>query len=52
MIIVLSAVGLPIEYIGLILSVDWFLDRFRTAVNVFGDSVGSAVVEKAVGAEV
>ena len=46
MVIVLNAVGLPIEYIGLILSVDWLLDRFRTAVNVFGDSIGSAVVEK------
>jgi Na+/H+-dicarboxylate symporter len=46
MIIVLNAVGLPVEYIGLILSVDWLLDRFRTAVNAFGDSVGAAVVEK------
>ena len=46
MVIVLNAVGLPLEYIGLILSVDWLLDRFRTAVNAFGDSIGSAVVEK------
>jgi Na+/H+-dicarboxylate symporter len=46
MLIVLNAVGLPIEYLGLILSVDWLLDRFRTAVNVMGDAVGSAVVEK------
>jgi Na+/H+-dicarboxylate symporter len=46
MVIVLNAVGLPVEYIGLILSVDWLLDRFRTAVNVFGDSIGAAVVEK------
>ncbi len=46
MVIVLNAVGLPVEYISLILAVDWFLDRFRTAVNVFGDSVGAAVVEK------
>ncbi|MDF1816493.1 MAG: dicarboxylate/amino acid:cation symporter [Verrucomicrobiales bacterium] len=45
MIIVLNAVNLPVEYIGLILSVDWLLDRFRTAVNVFGDSVGAAIVE-------
>jgi len=47
MLIVLNAVGLPIEYVGLILSVDWLLDRFRTAVNTFGDSVGAAIVEKA-----
>ena len=47
MIIVLNAVGLPIEYVGLILSVDWLLDRFRTAVNAAGDAIGAAVVEKA-----
>jgi Na+/H+-dicarboxylate symporter len=46
MLIVLNAVGLPVEYVGLILSVDWLLDRFRTAVNAFGDSVGAAVVEE------
>ena len=45
LVIVLGAVGLPIEYVGLILSVDWLLDRFRTTVNAFGDSVGAAVVE-------
>ena len=45
MLIVLNAVGLPIEYLPLILPVDWFLDRFRTATNAFGDSVGSAVVD-------
>ncbi|RMG17682.1 MAG: dicarboxylate/amino acid:cation symporter [Deltaproteobacteria bacterium] len=46
MVIVLNAVGLPLEGIGLILSVDWFLDRCRTTVNVWGDSVGAAVVER------
>ena len=46
MLIVLNAVGLPIEYVGLIIPVDWLLDRFRTAVNTWGDSVGAAVVEK------
>lgn len=45
MLIVLNAVGLPTEYIGLILAVDWLLDRFRTTVNTFGDSIGAAVVE-------
>ena len=45
MVLVLEAVGLPAEGIGLILSVDWILDRFRTAVNIWGDSVGAAVVD-------
>lgn len=46
MVIVLSAVGLPFEGIALLLSVDWFLDRFRTSINVWSDSIGSAVVDK------
>jgi len=46
MLIVLNAVQLPLELIGLILPVDWLLDRFRTAVNAFGDSIGSAVVDQ------
>jgi Na+/H+-dicarboxylate symporter len=45
MLIVLNAVGLPVEYIGLILSIDWLVDRFRTTVNVWGDCVGAAVVD-------
>ncbi len=45
MLIVLNAVNLPVEGIGMILAVDWFLDRFRTVVNVWGDSVGAAVIE-------
>ncbi|MDE0502613.1 MAG: dicarboxylate/amino acid:cation symporter, partial [Candidatus Poribacteria bacterium] len=40
MVVVLKAVGLPIEGIALILTIDWLLDRFRTTVNVWGDSVG------------
>ncbi|PKK81997.1 MAG: hypothetical protein CVT49_15955 [candidate division Zixibacteria bacterium HGW-Zixibacteria-1] len=44
MVIVLTAVGLPLEGIGLILAVDWFLDRCRTTVNVWGDAVGAAVI--------
>jgi len=46
MLIVLSAVGLPAEGIGLLLAVDWLLDRFRTAINVWGDSVGCAVIDR------
>lgn len=45
MVIVLKAVDLPIEGIGLILSIDWLLDRFRTTVNVWGDAVGAGVIE-------
>jgi Na+/H+-dicarboxylate symporter len=37
MALVFSAVGLPKEYIGLLLTVDWFLDRCRTVVNMMGD---------------
>jgi len=45
MVIVLQAVGLPLEGIGMLLSIDWFLDRLRTSVNVWGDSIGAAVVD-------
>ncbi len=37
MTLVFHAVGLPPEYIGILLTVDWFLDRSRTALNVMGD---------------
>ena len=46
MVMVLSAVGLPLEGIGLILAVDRLLDMFRTATNVWGDSIGAAVVAR------
>ncbi|MEE8268765.1 MAG: dicarboxylate/amino acid:cation symporter [Nitrospinaceae bacterium] len=46
MIMVLQSVGLPLEGIGMLLSIDWFLDRCRTTVNVWGDSIGAAVVDK------
>ena len=37
MTLVFTAVGLPVEYIGLLFAVDWFLDRCRTTINVLGD---------------
>jgi solute carrier family 1 (high affinity glutamate transporter) protein 1 len=46
MVIVLRAVGLPLEGIGLILAIDWFLDRCRTTVNVWGDAVGAAIIDR------
>jgi len=38
MTLVFTAVGLPVEYIALLLTVDWFLDRCRTMINVLGDT--------------
>ncbi len=46
--LVLTAVGLPLEGIGIILAIDWFLDRCRTTVNVWGDSIGAAVIAETV----
>ena len=44
MVIVLNAVGLPAQDVALIFVVDWFLDRFRTFINVLGDSFSAAVI--------
>lgn len=30
---------------SLIIAVDWIIDRFRTVVNVLGDSFGAAIVD-------
>jgi proton glutamate symport protein len=47
--IVLSAVGLPLEGVGLILAVDRILDMTRTMVNVFSDTCGSMVIARSEG---
>ena len=47
--IVLSAVGLPLEGIGLILAVDRILDMFRTSVNVWSDTCGAVIIAKSEG---
>jgi Na+/H+-dicarboxylate symporter len=52
MAIVLNAVGLPLEGIGMILAVDRILDMCRTTVNVWGDTVGCAVISRLEGEEV
>lgn len=43
---VLLAVGIPLEAIGLLLLIERPLDTFRTAVNVQGDLVGSIIVDR------
>lgn len=44
--IILTAVGLPLEGVGLILAVDRILDMFRTTVNVWSDSCGAVIIAK------
>lgn len=45
MTLVFSAVNLPTEYIALLLTVDWFLDRCRTTINVLGDMNVACLIE-------
>ena len=51
MVLVASAVHLPIYYIPFIFAVDAFLDMFRTSTNVLGDVVGAVVVDRLMGPE-
>ncbi|MEN8169087.1 MAG: dicarboxylate/amino acid:cation symporter [Pseudomonadota bacterium] len=44
--IILAAIGLPAEGIGLILAVDRILDMMRTSTNVFSDSCGAVIIGK------
>jgi Na+/H+-dicarboxylate symporter len=44
--VVLTAAGLPLEGIGLILAVDLPLDMARTTVNVWSDSCGAVTVAR------
>jgi len=47
--IILKAVGLPLQGIGLIMVTDRILDMCRTTVNVFSDSCGAVVVARSEG---
>jgi len=49
MAVVLNAVGLPLEGIGLILAVDRILDMFRTTINVYGDTCCAVIVARSEG---
>jgi Na+/H+-dicarboxylate symporter len=60
MLLVLTAVGLPVSDVSLIVAVDWLLyvcarartrtyththrDRIRTSINVLGDAYGAGIV--------
>jgi len=49
--VILATIGLPAEAIGLILVTDRLLDMFRTAVNVWGDSVVTVLLARSEGEE-
>jgi Na+/H+-dicarboxylate symporter len=45
MLLVFKSVGLPLEYVFLLLPVDWFLDRCRTTINVMGDMTVACLLD-------
>lgn len=47
--IVLTAVGLPLEGIGLVLAVEQICDMPRTCINTYGDSCGAVIIAKSEG---
>lgn len=47
--VILTAIGLPLEGIGLLLVTDRILDMMRTAVNVFSDSCCAVIIAKSQG---
>lgn len=47
--VILAAIGLPAEGIGLLLLTDRILDMMRTSVNVFSDSCCAVVIAKSEG---
>ena len=49
--VILTAIGLPVEGIGMLLITDRILDMFRTSVNVFSDSCGAVIIGKLEGEE-
>ena len=49
-VIIASSVGIPITGMyGVVVAIDWFVDRFRTATNVTGDLFAAKILEKLTG---
>ena len=46
MVLVATAVGLPVYYLPFIFAVDALLDMFRTSVNIMGDAIGAVIVDR------
>lgn len=49
--IILGAVGLPVEAIGVLLVFDRILDMLRTSVNIFGDACCAVIIARLDGEE-
>jgi Na+/H+-dicarboxylate symporter len=47
--IILKAVGLPLEGLGLILAIDRILDMMRSTTNLWSDSCGAVIIAKSEG---
>lgn len=44
--LIFAAVGIPIEKLPLLLTIDWFLDRCRTTSNVLGDMTVAVLLDR------
>ena len=42
--LIFTSIGLPVEIIGVLVSIDHILDTFRTAVNIIGDAICTIIV--------
>ena len=51
-VIILQALGLPLEAVAIVMATDRILDMLRTAVNVFSDSCGAAVIASSEGEKI
>lgn len=47
--VILGAIGLPLEGLGLLLVTDRILDMMRTSVNVFSDACGATIIARTEG---
>jgi Na+/H+-dicarboxylate symporter len=46
-IMIANSVGIPITGMyAVVVAIDWFIDRFRTAINVSGDIFAARILEK------
>ena len=51
-VIILQAVGLPLEAIAIVMATDRILDMMRTTVNVFGDTTAAVVIASSEGEKI